>query len=417
MNKYLPRLIEKKIEIQMNVVGAILIEGPKWCGKLTTATLFAKTVIKLQDPNIFMQYKGYSGIGRVQVLDGEKPMLFDEWQKLPNLWDMIRVEVDENNKKGIFLLTGSAKPLIDKNRHSGVGRFAKIVMRPMSLYESGESTGEVSLEKLFNNEEVGYGKSKLTFEELIFIICRGGWPEAVLAKEEYALEYAYNYYQLLVEEDIFEEDKLKRNIERAKLVLKSYARNISSLANLKTLQDDCIFNDETLDQRTLNSYLETLENLFVIEEIPAWNPKLRSKTSIRSNMKRQFVDASIAAVSINATPSNLIKDINTLGLLFECLATRDLRIYAESIDGKIYYYRDYDNLEVDIIIELRDGKWAGIEIKLGDDKIEEAVTNLKKLEKKVLDNKPAFLMVLTGLPYSYKREDGIYVVGISTLKN
>jgi len=403
----------------MEAMGCVAIEGPKWCGKSTTGEQFAKTVIKLQDPIVFRQYSGFAATSREHLLAGEKPLMFDEWQKIPDIWDFIRLDIDETSSVGQYILTGSAKPQEDKSRHTGTGRIAKVTMRPMSLYESMDSSGEVSLKDIFDGKDNVFGKSKLTLDDLAFVTVRGGWPEAVKRPEQ-ATTLNTNYFKSLTTEDIIDVDGIKRNPVRAQAILRSYGRNISTFATNQTLLDDIKANDGTIDKTTLASYLSALTKLFVIEDILAWSPKLRSKSIIRSSAKRQFVDPSIAATALSAKPKDLIADLETFGFLFESLCARDLRVYAQNLDGEVYHYKDGDDLEADAIVHLSDGRWGAIEIKVGGNQIDEAAANLIKLRKKVDTNKmsePSFLMVLTGTPHAYKRPDGVLVVPIGCLKN
>jgi len=419
MSDYLPRLIESEIAMQSEVMGCIVIEGPKWCGKSTTAKRFAKTVIELQFSDVFEKYQLLAANNARKMLVGEKPIVFDEWQKIPALWDAIRAEVDTTREKGQYILTGSAKPKEDKNRHSGRGRIVKIVMRPMSLWESKESTGEISLSALFKGETKISGDAKLDIDRIAFIICRGGWPEAVCMNDKNALLAAKNNFKALVEEDVTDVDEIKRDPERAKKVLRSYARQISSLASIRTIQQD-VEAGGSMDEKTLASYINAFRKLFVIEDVLAWSPKLRSKTVIRTSPKRQYVDPSIAAQALGASPGDLLDDVNTFGLLFESLCTRDLRIYAEKLGGTIYHYHDNKDLEADVIIHLDNGDWAAVEIKLGGHQIDEAAKNLLKLKERIDSERmrePKFLMILTGLDYAYRRrEDGVFIVPIGCLK-
>jgi len=420
MSKYLNRLLEKTIANTMEAMGAIVIEGPKWCGKSTTGEIYAKTIVKLQDPIVFRNYKAYASTSRSVLLRGEKPILFDEWQKIPELWDFIRLDIDEMRRPGQYILTGSAKPVEDKLRHTGTGRIAKIIMRPMSLWESKESSGEVSLAKLFAGENEIFGESKITFERYAYLVCRGGWPESIFKTEKQALLLVREYYNSLSTADIVEVDGIKRNPARAKAVLRSYARNISSLATYKTIHNDLLRNEDTFDDATLTSYVNALEKLFVIENVTAWLPKLRSKTAMRVSDRKQFVDPSIAAAALDANPNDLISDLNTFGLLFESLCIRDLRVYAQNLNGEVYHFRDVKGFEIDAIIHLGSGKWGAIEIKLGGNQIDEAASNLLKLKEKVDTEKmsdPSFLMILTGTPNAYRRLDGVLVVPLGCLKN
>jgi predicted AAA+ superfamily ATPase len=418
MKQYQERLIEKTIQRQMEAIGAIVLEGPKWCGKSTTAARFAKTVVKLQNPITYKQYQSFATTSIENLLNGEKPLMFDEWQKIPEIWDFIRFDIDENGGTGQYILTSSAKPVEDGYRHTGTGRITKITMRPMSLWESKDSTGEVSLKDVFDGKHDIFGKSKLSLDDIAFVTCRGGWPESVV-KQNQALTLATDYFKALTTEDINSLDGVKRNPRRAVAVLRSYARNISTFATNATLLADIFVNDTTMDAKTLASYISAFTKLFVIEDVLAWSPKLRSKAIIRSAAKRQFVDPSIAAIALNAKPNDLINDLNTFGFLFESLCDRDLRIYADHLGGEVYHYHDADGLEADAILHLPDGRWGAVEIKLGGDLIDEAAKNLLKLKKKVDTdkvNEPSFLMVLTAAPNAYKRPDGVLVVPITCLK-
>lgn len=421
-NTYLPRLIEKSITESMKTNGCIVIEGPKWCGKSTTSERFAKSVIKLQKPATYKQYRILADIGDDNLLSGEKPVLFDEWQKIPELWDYVRNYIDETSGKGLFILTGSAKPIEDKERHSGIGRMKKIIMRTMSLWESNESSGEVSLRNLFDNTKNVSGKNRYQLKDIAHIICRGGFPSAVIEKDkDISLNYAKDYVNTLVSTDITSVDDIKRNPKRARAILKSYARNISTPAKMTTILKDVESNTDTQDIRTINSYIDAFSKLFVIDETESWTPKLRSKTAIRTTSTKHFVDPSIATAILDANPNDLIQDLNTFGLLFENLVIRDLKIYTQSLDGNVYNYRDKSGLEADAVIHLNDGRWGLIEIKLGGETlINEGALTLTKL-KEVIDqdkmNKPAFLAIITATDsFAYKREDGIYVIPIACLK-
>lgn len=418
--KYLPRLIEDEIKTIMRLRGGIYIQGPKWCGKSTTAELFAKTVVRLQDKEDYDRYELLLSTETRSLFQEDRPIMFDEWQLLPHLWDSIRADIDKKSKQGQFILTGSATPAEDKKRHSGIGRIARLTMRSMSLWESGESTGQISLKNLFNGTADVSGRSEIKLNDLSTIVCRGGFPQAVLLGDEDGLRIPKLYHTELVEEDITKVDDINRNPDRARQILKAYARNVSSLASNKTIRDDAMANDSTLDEKTLASYTNALKKLFIIEDVPAWNPRLRSKTFTRTSDKRQFTDPSLAVAALGATPNSLMRDMNTFGLLFESLCIRDLRIYANLIGGRVSHYRDATGLEADAIIHLPNDDWAAIEIKLGGNQIDEAAKNLLKLEDKVelsKSNPPKFLMVLTGLDYAYRRPDGVYVVPIGCLRD
>lgn len=345
------------------------------------------------------------------LLSGENPRLIDEWQLAPKLWDAIRFEIDHRKKEGQFILTGSSVPGdISEISHTGTGRFAWLTMRTMSLFESGESNGNVSLKELFENSKDISGINKLDIGDIAFLCCRGGWPRSIFMKQEIALDQAFDYYDAVVNSDISRVDGISRNPERVKNLMRSYARNIGTGASLETIKNDMINNDSvSLDTDTIFNYINALKKIFVIEEMPTWNPNLRSKTAIRTSETRCFIDSSIATSALGLGPKDLINDLNTFGFIFESLCIRDLRVYAESINGKVYHYRDASNLECDAVIHLRDGSYGLVEIKLGGDKlIKEGCENLKKLSNKIdtkRQKKPSFLMVLTGTDkYAYKRE-------------
>ena len=419
---YLPRLIEKNIEEKLSYIGAIHIEGPKWCGKSTTAALFAKTIVKLQDPIIFNRYQVFATTSKDDLLHGGKPMLFDEWQKIPELWDFIRLDIDDHpGQPGLYILTGSTRPMEDAARHSGSGRIAKIKMRPMSLFESNESSGEVSIRELFNN--TGYhirGESKLTISEQVDLVCRGGWPGLIQVTQNNVANYIRDYYEGIVNVDITDVDGIKRNPNRAKAVLRAYARGISTLTDYQTMVKDLENVGEGIDIKTLGSYISAFEKIFILENVEAWTPKLRSASKIRTKAKKQFVDPSIAAIALGAGTKELLSDMETFGFFFESMVTRDLRIYLEAINGTVFHYRDNTELEVDCILKLDDGRWAAVEVKVGGNKIDEAAANLLKLRDRIDTDhmkEPSFLMVIYGGNFAYRREDGIYVVPIGCLKD
>lgn len=420
---YLPRLIENVITESMKTNGCVVIEGAKWCGKSTTAERFANSVVKLQKPATFRQYKLLADIGDSSLLAGDKPVLFDEWQKLPELWDYIRTEIDETQSAGGFILTGSAKPIEDKERHSGIGRIKRIIMRTMSLWESNESTGEISLGGLFSGIGKTSGRQRYTLKDIAYLLCRGGWPTAVTQNDkDLALRSAIDYTDSLVSADITDVDDIRRNPVRARAILKAYARNISTSAPMTTIQKDIESNHAAADAKTLDSYVNAFIKLFVIEDTEAWNPKLRSKTTIRTTNTRHFSDPSIAAAVLNATATDLMNDLNTFGLLFKNFAIRDLKAYMDNLGGKVFNYHDKDGLKVDAIVHLRDGQWGAIEIKLGGETlINEGAKALLTLSKKIdVDSmkKPSFLMVLSAADeFAYRRTDGVLVVPIGCLKN
>ncbi len=418
MEKYLKRVLDDIIEKKMQSIGAVLIEGPKWCGKSTTAKNHAKSIIEFQDVDKKSNYDIINKTKPSLFLDNERPLLIDEWQMYPVVWDAIRNDIDKSGLQGQFLLTGSAKPTEDKTMHTGTGRISRVLMRPMSLYESKESDGKISLKDLFNdNVEVDI-KANISLEKIIKWIIRGGWPLSLYIKNPE--EVVKDYYQSLIHEGVNNEGNIVYNPNRMSLILKSLARNISSITNVSTIENDIKSNYENIARNTLDDYLNSLKRLYILENIPAWNGKMRSKIAIRSKEKIQFVDPSIACVALGATEEKLKKDLNSLGLLFESLCIRDLRVYADSLGGKVYYYHDETDLEIDAIVELQNGDWGAFEIKLGAGFIEEAEKNLITFKEKVdLEKKgaPKFLCVLTGIDYSYKTNNGVYVISIANLKD
>ncbi|WP_297377720.1 DUF4143 domain-containing protein [uncultured Helcococcus sp.] len=422
MKKYLPRIADKLLEDRLNAKGAVLIEGPKWCGKTTTAKQMANSFISMDKPDMANQYKKMAELSPSTLLEGDTPRLIDEWQIAPNLWNAVRYEVDNRDEFGQFILTGSAVPHeFDDSMHTGTGRISRMVMRPMSLYESRESSGEVSLTELFKGDNIS-STNNANLEEISFLICRGGWPKSIDLDEKPALFQAIDYFDAVVSTDISRVDSVKRDKEKAKRLLRSYARHVGTQSPLETLRQDILSNQEdTFNQVTLYSYIDALKKIFVIEDSPAWNPNLRSKTSIRTTETRYFSDPSIATAALGIGPKDLIADLETMGFLFENLCIRDLRIYTDYLDGTVYHYRDKSGLECDAVIHLRNGNYGLIEIKLGGDKlIEDGAKTLKELESKIdTDNmaKPSFMAVLCAVaPFAYKREDGVYVIPITSLK-
>lgn len=425
MAVYKYRILDKVLAKRLKSIGAVLIEGPKWCGKTTTSEKLAQSVIYMSDPANKNQYLEMAEINPQRLLEGATPRLIDEWQLAPKLWDAVRYEVDHRDELGQFILTGSSVPPSDKEiYHTGTGRFSWLLMRPMSLFESQESSGEVSLEDLFKTPVEISGKNNLSIEKLAFLVCRGGWPRATnIEDEEAALEQAYSYYEAVVRSDISRADGVNRDTERARKLMRSYARHQGTQATRQVIINDIILNDnDKIDLSTIHSYLNALRKIFVIEDMEAWSPNLRSKTAIRTSETRYFIDPSIAVAALGIGPNDLLSDLNTFGLVFETLCVRDLRVFADYLKGKVYHYRDKNGLECDAVVHLRNGSYGLVEIKLGGDRlIEEAVANLKKLES-ILDSdkmkKPAFLMVLTGVgEYAYRRKDGIYIVPVGCLKN
>ncbi|MDD3588887.1 MAG: DUF4143 domain-containing protein [Thermoguttaceae bacterium] len=422
MKTYLPRIVDQLLQERLEAKGAVLLEGPKWCGKTTSAKQIAGSFISMDQPDMTKQYQSMAELSPLLLLEGETPRLIDEWQIAPNLWNAVRYEVDQRDEFGQFILTGSAVPAeIDASAHTGTGRISRLYMRPMSLYESQDSNGGVSLSDLFANREIS-AKSDADLEEIAFLICRGGWPKAVGLPEKQALFQAIDYVEAIVSTDISRVDSVRRDKEKAKRLLRSYARNVGTRASLETIRQDVTANlPGTFDPVTLYSYRDALTKIFVIEDSPAWNPNLRSKTAIRTSDTRYFVDPSIAAAGLGLGPQDLLNDLNAMGLIFENLCVRDLRIYADYLDGKIYQYRDGAGLECDAVIHLRNGSYGLVEIKLGGDSlIEEGAKNLNDLASKIDTDKmkgPAFMLVLCAkVPFAYRRKDGVYVAPVTCLK-
>ena len=419
MEKYIPRIIDKEIDDLLKIMGAVLIEGCKWCGKSTTGAKHAKSIIELQNPNNQEEYNQISNTKPSLFLNGEKPRMFDEWQMYPVIWDAIRTDVDHTGLKGQYILTGSARPQEGTTMHTGTGRISRVLMRPMSLYESGESTGEVSLMDLFNNLDIS-GESKLSLEDIASIIVRGGWPAAINIKEDIKYRISKEYVKSLIHEEVKNIDGVERNPEKMQSVLRSLSRNIATPVSNATLVNDVKNNfDNEVSRPTLNDYINTLEKLYVVEEIKATNLNLRSKYAIRTTSKKIFVDPSIATATLEINPNDLLNDLNTFGFMFESLCLRDLEIYSQSHGGNITFYRDENDFEIDAILKLSNGKWGAIEIKLGAGYIDEAAKNLLKLKENINEKAtpPSFLMVLTASNYSYRRNDGVYVISIGTLKD
>lgn len=424
MKEYNKRIVDSILQEKLEAKGAVLIEGPKWCGKTTTATQKAASILHMDNPTEKEQNLALAKLNPLRLLKGAVPRLIDEWQIAPTLWDSIRYEVDQREEMGQFILTGSAVPADTKEiNHSGTGRFSWLMMRTMSLYESKESTGEVSLKELFDENTNVDGENPNDIEKLAFLICRGGWPGAIDLKEKPALQQAFDYLDGVVKSDINRADGIEKNEERVRRIMRSLARNQGSQTPTTVIANDILANDSSsVNEDTVQTYIKALKKIFVIEDMPAWNPNLRSKSAIRTSDTRYYVDPSIASASLGLGPDDLLNDLNTFGLLFETLCVRDLRIFAESLNGSVYHYRDNTGLECDAVVHLRNGIYGLIEIKLGGDSlIEEGAKSLKKL-KDCIDttkmNKPSFLMVLTGIgKYAYKREDGVLVVPIGVLKN
>lgn len=403
----------------LNASGAVWLQGPKWCGKTWAALQVSQSSIMMQDPDESANYFRQAMVKPSLLLNGETPHLIDEWQVAPVLWDAVRFAVDQRGEMGQFILTGSTLPLRSETMHSGTGRISRLKMRTMSLYESNESTGQVSLEKLFN-QDTPEGSALLSIESLAFAIARGGWPASIGLPDKAALAQAGKYLTSIVENDVFELSDVQRNPRRIGLLMRSLARNIATMASVETLRKDVAGSESELAVNTVNTYLDILERLFVVENQPAWSTRLRSKAYLRKSPKRHFTDPSIAVAALQTNPEGLLRDFNTFGYLFESMCIRDLRIYAQKLGGEICHFCDESGLEVDAIITLPDGRWGAVEIKMGQRQVDEAAQNLLKLKKKVdseVMQPPSFLMVLTGNGYALKLENDVLVVPVSCLKD
>ncbi len=436
MNGYKNRVADRLLAEKLEAFGAVLIEGPKYCGKTTLATQQARSILSMADTDTLGQNLALARTNISRLLAGETPRLIDEWQIAPQFWDAVRNEVDKRNEDGQFMLTGSAvppKPKKDENgniieeenvHHTGTGRISRLRLRTMSLWESEDSTGDVSLEELFINPDTVDGVSDIDLDRLAYLTCRGGWPKAVLKKsEKAALAQAFDYYDSVVSNDIKRVDDIDRDEELTKRIMRSYARNQGTQATVGTILADIKSNgDERMSDSTVYSYIKALKEIFVIEDSIAWNPNLRSKTAIRTSDTRYFIDPSIATAALGMGPKDLINDMATFGFIFETLAIRDLRVYADALDGKVYHYRDKNNLECDAVIHLRNGSYGLVEVKIGGtEPIREGAESLKTLSSKIDSTRmktPSFMMVLTGIGnFAYKRpEDGVLVVPIGCLK-
>lgn len=436
MNGYKNRVADRLLAEKLEAFGAVLIEGPKYCGKTTLASQQAGSILSMADTDTLGQNLALARTNISRLLAGETPRLIDEWQIAPQFWDAVRNEVDKRNEDGQFMLTGSAvppKPKKDKNgniieeeniHHTGTGRISRLRLRTMSLWESEDSTGDVSLEELFINPDTVDGVSDIDLDRLAYLTCRGGWPKAVLKKsEKAALTQAFDYYDSVVSNDIKRVDDIDRDEELTKRIMRSYARNQGTQATVGTILADIKSNgDERMSDSTVYSYIKALKEIFVIEDSIAWNPNLRSKTAIRTSDTRYFIDPSIATAALGMGPKDLINDMETFGFIFETLAIRDLRVYADALDGKVYHYRDKNNLECDAVIHLRNGSYGLVEVKIGGaELIKEGAESLKTLSSKIDSTRmktPSFMMVLTGIgKFAYKRpEDGVLVVPIGCLK-
>lgn len=421
-NFYYKRIADAMLDLKLRAFGAVNIVGPKWCGKTETALQRAKSQLMLQkDPNK-EELKYTAKINPMALLEGEQPRLIDEWQDAPTIWDAVRSYCDENHGQGHFILTGSTSKS-EETMHTGTGRISTMKMYPMSLYESLESNGTVSLMDLFDGKEQLFKGciSNLTIENLIFAACRGGWPQSILLDDKEAqLAIPRDYFQQIYTKDIFSVDKKKRNSQTMRAVIRSYARNISTLAKKVNILED-VNATNRISEDTLNDYIEVLEKLFIVEDLYGWCPQIRSKASMRSGRKREFVDPSIAVAALGGSPKLYNTDLKTFGFIFETLCIRDLKIYSQSFDGEVSYYHDSLDLEADCVLHLNDGRYALIEFKLGGDEIDNGAANLNKLESLISESgklrKPDLKIIITGTKYGYKREDGVFVIPIGCLKN
>lgn len=420
--KYLKRIADRLLKDKLEASGAVLVEGPKWCGKTRTAMEASKSQLFMQDPDKRASYLKAADAKPSLLLKGDTPRLLDEWQTAPVLWDAVRYAVDIKGEPGQFILTGSAVPRDNATEHTGIGRISRLMMRPMSLYESLESNGAVSLKKLFDGETGLDSFSELSIEQIAFAVARGGWPASIGESEKVSLLHVIDYVEAIINQDISRVDGVEKNPARVRALMRSLSRNISTLATVKTIHEDIAMGDDdsSLSEKSVSQYLTALNRIFVIENIPAWNPALRSKTAIRTSPKRQFTDPSIAVAVMRLTPDRLLDDFEYFGFLFESICDRDLRVYAEANDGHIFHYKDKSGLEADAVIALNDSRWAAIEIKMGSKEIEEAAVHLIELKNKVNTEKmkePSFLMILTGTEIAYRRNDGVFVVPIGCLKD
>ncbi|MFP4078070.1 MAG: ATP-binding protein [Candidatus Izemoplasmataceae bacterium] len=420
MENYYHRIMDDVLKDELNAFGGVLLVGPKWCGKTTTAARLAKSIVYMQNPDNKESYIRLAKIQPSLLLEGEKPRLIDEWQMAPELWDAIRFDIDQKGKEGLYILTGST--IVDENSiaHTGAGRITRLLMRTMSLYESNDSNGSISLKELFLGNHDISAISPLSIRDISQLIVRGGWPRTLGKPIKIAKKQISGYCNTIANSDIRSVDGVARDEKKTKAIMRSLARHIGTQAPNTTILSDIKSNNESMSIDTLTDYINTLEKLFVIEDMPAWSPQLRSRTAIRTSNTRHYVDPAIAARMLDAGPDDLLFDLNTMGFLFESLVVRDLRIYSQQINGRVYHYRDRNGLEIDAIITLDNGQWGGIEVKLGHDRIDEGAQNLLKFSQIIDDkkmNKPSFLMVVTGTEFAYKRDDGVLVVPIGCLKH
>ena len=430
MPEYLPRIVDDELSLRLEAFGATLIVGPKWCGKTTTGEQKAKSILRMQDPDRRDGYLATAATKPSLLLKGANPRLIDEWQVAPVLWDAVRTDVDQRQEEGLFILTGSTSVDSSKIMHSGTGRISRMKMYPMSLFESKESNGEISLKSLFDhpNMDIDGIASELSVEKLIFAACRGGWPAALRRKSNAAkLMIARDYLNNICESDISTVDGVQRNPTWTNMILRSYARNVSTLAKKTNIYRDVASNADSMTLQTMDTYLNALEKLFVIEDVEAWCPAIRSATTIRSGKKRGFIDPSIPVDALGLTPEYFQSDLKTFGFIFECLCIRDLKVYSQALGGRVSYYHDRMDLEADAVLHLDDGRFALIEFKLGSREIEEGAKHLLQLqelirkynekEKQVPLREPDLLMVITGGEMAYTREDGVKVVPIGALRD
>lgn len=417
---YLPRLCDAKLQLALQSAGAVLIEGAKWCGKTRTASNASHSVLYMQEPDSAVANRALADTKPSLLLKGKPPRLIDEWQVAPVLWDAVRFEVDKREEVGQFILTGSAVPADNVTAHTGTGRISRMKMYPMSLFESLESTGTVSIRELFDGKHDIEGMSNLTIEQIAFVLCRGGWPASIKLQSASALRMARDYVEAVINYDVSRVDEIEKNPDRVRLLLRSLARNVGTLATFQTIKADMDATDVSLSEKSISMYINALRRIFVVDDLSAWSPSLRSKTAIRTSVKRHFVDPSIATAVMRINPEGILKDFEYFGFLFEALCTRDIRVYTQANDGDVFHYRDKSGLEADLIIRLRDGRWAAIEVKLGNKQIEDAAKNLLKLKARIDEDKmgkAAFLMVITAGQYAYQRKDGVMVVPIGCLRD
>lgn len=419
MTAYIPRLVDSILEEDLEAFGAVLITGPKWCGKTTTGLNQAKSSLFLQDPDEREQNLRLADVKPSLLLEGDNPRLIDEWQDAPQLWDAVRFSVDQRAEMGLYILTGSTTVDQSKIAHSGTGRITRRHMRTMSFFESGDSNGEVSIKDLLKNQDIA-SKSSHSIEDIADLIVSGGWPASLGKPLSVKQRQIAGYCNSIINTEISTSDGVTRESDKLDHLMRSYSRHISTQATIKTITDDITNNFDSINRKTVSEYIEALKKIFVIEDLPAWSPSLRSKATISTSSTRHFVDPAIAAYFLDAGPKDLLNDIRTMGLLFESLVIRDLRIYAESLDAKLYHYRDHSGLEADAILHFRSGEWGAIEVKLGNQAIESGVKSLLKLKDKVnveKMNSPSFLAVITADGYAYQRADGVYTIPVGCLRN